>query len=72
MIAYVELKRFHTYCMLCSVFSVCLVLRILLMSMLFQYVSEKIGGAKGTELEDDIVDMEKVARACLQIIIYLL
>jgi len=42
------------------------------MSMLFQYVSEKIGGAKGTELEDDIVDMEKVARACLQIIIYLL
>ena len=26
----------------------------------FQYVSEKIGGAKGTELEDDIVEMEKV------------
>jgi len=28
--------------------------------VVFQYVSEKIGGAKGTELEDDIVDMEKV------------
>ena len=28
--------------------------------ILFQYVSEKIGGAKGTELENDIVDMEKV------------
>jgi len=27
----------------------------------FQYVSEKIGGAKGTELEDDIIDMEKVS-----------
>ena len=27
---------------------------------LLQYVSEKIGGAKGTELEDDIVEMEKV------------
>ena len=27
---------------------------------MLQYVSEKIGGAKGTELEDDIIDMEKV------------
>ena len=26
----------------------------------YQFVSEKIGGAKGTELEDDFVDMEKV------------
>jgi len=35
-------------------------LKMMMMMMLFQYVSEKIGGAKGTELEDDIVDMEKV------------
>jgi len=28
--------------------------------IVLQYVSEKIGGAKGTELEDDIVEMEKV------------
>lgn len=32
--------------------------------ILLQYVSEKIGGAKGTELEDDIVDMEKVITLC--------
>ena len=34
--------------------------------MLLQYVSEKIGGAKGTELEDDIVDMEKVTLLSFQ------
>jgi len=28
--------------------------------IVLQYVSEKIGWAKGTELEDDIIDMEKV------------
>lgn len=26
----------------------------------FQFVSEKIGGAKGTELDDDFVEMERV------------
>ena len=27
-----------------------------------QYVSEKIGGAKGTELDDEFVEMEKVSK----------
>lgn len=27
----------------------------------FQYVSEKIGGAKGTELDDEFIEMEKVS-----------
>ena len=27
----------------------------------FQYVSEKIGGAKGTELDDEFVEMERVS-----------
>ena len=26
-----------------------------------QYMSEKIGGAKGTELDDDFVEMERVS-----------
>lgn len=26
----------------------------------FQYVSEKIGGARGTELDDEFLEMEKV------------
>jgi len=36
------------------------VLLILYDEYLFQYVSEKIGGAKGTELDEDLLDMEKV------------
>lgn len=27
----------------------------------FQYMSEKIGGAKGTELDDDFIEMERVS-----------
>jgi hypothetical protein len=40
---------------------VLLVILILSYIGLFQYVSEKIGGAKGTELDEDLVDMEKVS-----------
>lgn len=28
---------------------------------IFQYMSEKIGGAKGTELDDDFIEMERVS-----------
>ena len=28
--------------------------------IMFQYMSEKIGGAKGTELDDEFIEMEKV------------
>lgn len=30
------------------------------MSTIIQYVSEKIGGAKGTELDDEFLTLEKV------------
>jgi len=30
------------------------------LSVMWQYVSEKIGGAKGTELDDEFTEMEKV------------
>jgi len=36
----------------------------------FQYVSEKIGGAKGTELDDEFVDMEKVFKSSWSCIIH--
>lgn len=30
-------------------------------NQLFQYMTEKIGGAKGTELDEDYVEMERVS-----------
>lgn len=33
---------------------------ILIFYVFFQLMSEKIGGAKGTELDNDFVEMEKV------------
>ena len=32
--------------------------------VMFQFMSEKIGGAKGTELDDEFVEMERVSRQC--------
>ena len=29
--------------------------------LVFQFMSEKIGGAKGTELDDEFVEMERVS-----------
>ena len=34
---------------------------LLLSSTLLQYMSEKIGGAKGTELDEDYMEMERVS-----------
>ena len=31
-------------------------------SIYFQFMSEKIGGAKGTELDDEFVEMERVSK----------
>ena len=33
-------------------------------AVIFQFMSEKIGGAKGTELDDEFVEMERVSGQC--------
>ena len=33
-------------------------------SFFLQFMSEKIGGAKGTELDDDFTEMERVSFLC--------